>query len=87
LVIEFSPGSTILLLLAILAHSNVAVSPHETHYSFTQYTAGGIFRWVERGFQKSVDFWASLSDEEREVQKAKDRGRWEYGLSLFPEFP
>jgi hypothetical protein len=86
LVIEFPPGSTILLPSAILAHSNVAVSSHETRYSFTQYTAGGLFRWVEQGFQKTKDFYDSLSDEEREVQQVKDGGRWKYGLSLFPEF-
>jgi hypothetical protein len=88
LVIEFPPGSTILLPSAILAHSNVVVSPNKTRYSFTQYTAGGLFRWVDRGFKKSADFYASLADDidELEAQKEKDRGRWEYGISLFPEF-
>jgi hypothetical protein len=84
LVIEFPPGCTILLPSAILAHSNVAISPNEKRYSFTQYTAGGLFRWVENGFKKTVDFYDSLSDEGREVQRVKDEARWEFGLSLLP---
>jgi hypothetical protein len=84
LVVEFPPGSTILLPSAILAHSNLAVSPGETRYSFTQYTAGGLFRWVENGFQKSADFYASLDDDELEKQRAKEAARWEFGLSLLP---
>lgn len=86
LVVEFPPGATILLPSAILAHSNTTVAPHETRYSFTQYTAGGLFRWVEQGFQKSDDFYASLSAEELAVRRARDEARWEYGLSLFPKF-
>ncbi|KAF9540850.1 hypothetical protein CPC08DRAFT_738774 [Agrocybe pediades] len=52
LVIEFPPGTTILIPSAVLAHSNTAVMEGETRYSFTQYAAGGLFRWVENGFKK-----------------------------------
>jgi len=69
---------------AILAHSNVAIVPKETRYSFTQYAAGGLFRWVENGIQKSEDFYASLSEEAQEEQQLKDAVRWEFSLSLFP---
>jgi len=86
LVVEFPPGATILLPSAILAHSNVTISPEETRYSFTQYTAGGLFRWVDQGFAKSNDFYASLSDDELDAVKAEDSARWAYGLSLFPAF-
>ena len=27
------------------------ISPHETRISFTQYTAGGLFRWVSNDYQ------------------------------------
>ena len=43
IVIEFLPGSTILIPLAMLRHSNVAIQPGEKQFSFTQYTAGGLF--------------------------------------------
>lgn len=84
LVIEFPPGCTILLPSAILTHSNVEILPGEKRYSFTQYNAGGLFRWVENGFQKSSDFYASLSEEDLEAQQLKDAARWEFGLSMFP---
>ncbi len=42
LVIEFPPGSTILIPSAVLCHSNTAISRKETRYSFTQYTVGGV---------------------------------------------
>ncbi|KAG6849078.1 hypothetical protein H0H93_011464 [Arthromyces matolae] len=64
LIVEFPPGSTILLPSAIIAHGNVAVGEGETRYSFTQWAAGGLFRWVEQGFQRSEDFLASLKPEE-----------------------
>lgn len=56
LVIEFPPRSTILLPSAIVSHSNLAIAKSESHYSFTQYTAGGLFHWVENNFQTTVDY-------------------------------
>lgn len=44
LVIEFPPGSTILIPSAAIAHSNTPVACHENRASFTQFTAGGLFR-------------------------------------------
>ncbi|PPQ82874.1 LOW QUALITY PROTEIN: hypothetical protein CVT26_007551, partial [Gymnopilus dilepis] len=66
LVIEFPPGSTILLPSAIIAHSNTAVQKHERRYLFAQYTAGGLFRWVENDCKLSTEYYASLSPEELE---------------------
>jgi len=44
-----------------------------------QYTAGSIFRYVEHGFQKDVDFYAGLSDEEirEEGRKTVGVGHWD----------
>ena len=50
LVIEFPPGATILIPSATLRHSNVCLNPGDTRMSFTQYSAGGLFRWVDQGF-------------------------------------
>ncbi|PPQ76862.1 hypothetical protein CVT26_001500 [Gymnopilus dilepis] len=85
LVIEFPPGATILLPSAIVAHSNTPVQSHETRYSFAQYTAGGLFRWIEHGCMLAADFYASLSTEELEAVHQKDAERWQYGLSLFEQ--
>ena len=74
--IEFPPGSTILIPSAIIKHSNVAISEHERRYSITQYTAGGLIRWVDCGYRSQKDFKAAggkFSDTPFE--------RWEKGLS------
>ncbi|KAJ7583710.1 hypothetical protein C8J56DRAFT_893383 [Mycena floridula] len=49
LVIEFPPGSSILLMSATLEHSNTLIQPGETRCSLVQYSATGLFRWVENG--------------------------------------
>ncbi|KAF9046181.1 hypothetical protein BJ165DRAFT_1345804 [Panaeolus papilionaceus] len=46
LAIEFPPYSTILIPSACLTHSNTSVQEGECRLSFTQYSAGGLFRWV-----------------------------------------
>ncbi|TFK34097.1 hypothetical protein BDQ12DRAFT_727145 [Crucibulum laeve] len=43
LIVEFPPGTTFLIPSAIIHHSNVPIGAKEMRYSFTQYTAGGIF--------------------------------------------
>ncbi|KAJ6533828.1 hypothetical protein DFH09DRAFT_1250058 [Mycena vulgaris] len=49
LVVEFPPGALILLPSATIAHSNVPVGENEERVSFTQFSAGGIFRYVDNG--------------------------------------
>jgi hypothetical protein len=83
LVIEFPPGSTILLPSAVIRHSNVAIQKGEERYSFTQYTAGGLFRWVDHGFQKEGRYYAGLSEGQRVEEEEVMRRRWSMGLSLF----
>ncbi|PBK83204.1 hypothetical protein ARMGADRAFT_945287, partial [Armillaria gallica] len=65
LVINFPPGSTILIPSAILCHSNTNICHNEQQYSFTQYTMGGLFRWVDYGYQSSEAYWNGLNEEER----------------------
>ncbi|KAK7030304.1 hypothetical protein VNI00_014226 [Paramarasmius palmivorus] len=86
LVIEFPPGTTILLLSAVLRHSNVAIGETERRFSFTQYTAGSLFRWVERGFRLEKDFWASLTSNEVKAEKAKDKSRWRSAFVNFTKY-
>ncbi|KAJ7654162.1 hypothetical protein B0H17DRAFT_1214488 [Mycena rosella] len=54
LVIRFPPGSTILILSAILRHSNVLIQANETRYSFTQFTTAGLFCWVDNSFKSDL---------------------------------
>ncbi|KAK0455310.1 uncharacterized protein EV420DRAFT_1644949 [Desarmillaria tabescens] len=49
IVLEFPPGTCIILPSALIKHSNVPIQPSESRISFTQYTAAGLFRWVGNG--------------------------------------
>ena len=83
LVIEFPAGSTFFIPSAVITHYNTPIEKNETRYSFMQYTAGSIFRYVERGFQMDVDFYAGLSDDEIRQEDEKAANRWELGIGMF----
>lgn len=84
MVIEFPPGSTILFPSAVISHSNVAIAKNERRYSFAQYTAGGLFRWVDQGFQTQARQLASMTPEERDEEDRRVSELWKIGLSLLP---
>ncbi len=73
--IEFPPGATIAIPSAIIKHSNVGIGEGERRYSLTQYTAGGLVRWVEGGFQ--LQKTASRSNTQC-MEVASER--WEAGV-------
>jgi hypothetical protein len=82
LVIEFPPGSTILIPSATIAHSNIPVSTNEYRASFTQYTAGGMFRFADNDFQTEAEL--ALSDPMKSAAQADMKSkRWEMGLGLW----
>ncbi|KAJ7432671.1 hypothetical protein B0H11DRAFT_1940164 [Mycena galericulata] len=83
LILEFPPGSTILIPSAAIFHSNIPIATGERRYSFTQYTAGGLFRWVEHGFQSEEAYFASLTPEEQRSEREAGRERWSNGGDLF----
>lgn len=77
MMVEFPPGSTILIPSAVIQHSNVDIQPGETRYSFTQFSAGGLFRWVECGMMSLGDFESlggTLGD---------GKERWKEGISMY----
>lgn len=80
--VEFPPGCTIFIPSACVSHSNVGIRKGEHRYSFTQYTAGALFRWVDHKFMKEDQFWGSLTEEERVEEKKRSEERLQYGLSL-----
>ncbi|KAJ3807780.1 hypothetical protein F5876DRAFT_47421 [Lentinula aff. lateritia] len=63
LVIDFPHGATVLIPSGVITHSNTPVATGDTRMSFTQYTAGAIFRWVENGCRT-----------ERELEVANPKG-------------
>ncbi len=76
LVIEIPPGATFLIPSAILEHSNLDIAEGETRMSVTQYSAGGLFRWIRCGSRTQAAF-------ERDGNRVETgRGRWQAGVAL-----
>ena len=83
IVVEFPPGSTILIPSTLITHYNTPVRPHETRFSIVQYAAGGLFRWVENGFKTDAAWEAGASRATAEARKRSDQQRWRGALSAF----
>jgi hypothetical protein len=82
LILEIPPGATYLIPSACITHYNAAVAKHETRFSFTQYTAGSIFRWVDHQFMNEAEFWSSLKEEEYLLEVEKQNNRLKNRLKL-----
>ncbi|KAJ7688268.1 hypothetical protein B0H17DRAFT_938601 [Mycena rosella] len=81
LVVEFPPGALILLPSATIAHSSIPVQGDEERASFTQFRAGGIFRYCDNGCQTVKELEESDIDEYQRLMALK-AGCWEQGLNL-----
>ena len=82
MIIEFPPGSTFLVPSALLRHCNTPVGESETRYSVTQYSAGGIFRWLEYGRRTEKELRATDPSLFKKIW-AERKGRWARMASMF----
>lgn len=55
LVIEFPPGSTILIPSSVMWHANTSIQDNETCVLIAQYAAGGLFKYIDYGFATEKD--------------------------------
>lgn len=83
LIIDFPPGSTVLIPSAVVRHSNTTIQAGERRYSFTQYAAGGLFRYVKNGLRSDKAFMANATTEELMQREVDRQQRWKDGLGLF----
>lgn len=86
LVVEFPPGSTVLIPSAIITHWNTRINKGEKRYSFTQYSAGALFSYVENGMRSNIKAMEDANWMELQVMKyVRQVGEvWQRGLELFP---
>ncbi|KAJ7022251.1 hypothetical protein C8F04DRAFT_971732, partial [Mycena alexandri] len=83
-VIEFPSGATILIPSGCVDHGNTPIRPHETRFSITQFAAGGLFRWVEYGFQTAKSLLAQAGGQaKRDAFDGVPGSRWQWALDLF----
>jgi hypothetical protein len=83
LVIEFPPGSSILIPSSAICHSNTRIQPDERRYSFTQYSSGALFRWVDNGFKKVDEYREPMTAEEKAAVQEDLSHQLNFGLSLY----
>ncbi|THU92409.1 hypothetical protein K435DRAFT_605584, partial [Dendrothele bispora CBS 962.96] len=86
LIIRFPPGSTILIPSALITHSNVPIQEGETRYSFVQYSAAGLFRWVYNGFKSDTDFEAAATSAQSAKREEDRKSRWKKGVGMFSKW-
>ncbi|THU84100.1 hypothetical protein K435DRAFT_688228, partial [Dendrothele bispora CBS 962.96] len=79
MVIEFPPGWTILIPSSYLRHGNTDIAPGEKRFSFTQYTSGSLFRYVDNSYKMRTQM--SLS--ERKETELKQQERMKANLNLY----
>jgi hypothetical protein len=85
IMVEFPPGSTILIPSALFLHSNASIQARETRYSIVQYAAGGLFRWVYNGCKtdKEWEEWADGDEELKARRQVEQEARWEESIKMF----
>ena len=81
IVVEFPPGSTILIPSACITHGNVPTQAGETRWSFTQYAAGGLFRFVDYGFRTWTTLLKEDDDHAQKLLGQRD-ARWAEEVNL-----
>ncbi|KAL1743149.1 hypothetical protein HDZ31DRAFT_65301 [Schizophyllum fasciatum] len=86
-VVRFPAGSSICIPSAIVTHFNTDIAADETRLSVTQYTSGGIFRFVEHGFQLDKKYYDSLDAEGAASAKADNAARWHRGVAMLSRLP
>ena len=83
LVIEFPPGATILIPSSTIHHSNARIQAGEHRYSITQYSAGGLFRWVDNNFQAIKNHHSSMAPDDISSLLEHLSSQLDHGLSLY----
>ncbi|KIK52455.1 hypothetical protein GYMLUDRAFT_49859, partial [Collybiopsis luxurians FD-317 M1] len=83
LVIRFPPGSTIIILSALLRHSNLPIQPGEKRYSITQYSAGALFRFASNGLKNDKEFLWNATPEQKQGYLRERRTHWDNVLDKF----
>lgn len=82
LLVEFPPNWLVLMPSATIGHGNIAIQVGETRASFTQYSPGGLFRFVDNGFQTQGELKLSNPKKFQQLMDLKAT-RWEMGMGMW----
>jgi hypothetical protein len=85
-VIEFPPGSTIDIPSSLVIHSNTTIEKNESRVSFTQYTTGALFPWVDQGCRTEARCKADAPKMFSKLREG-DAGQFEDSCGLYSTVP
>ncbi|KAJ7798956.1 hypothetical protein B0H14DRAFT_2160141, partial [Mycena olivaceomarginata] len=83
LVVEFPSTATSLIPSAVTHHGNTPWAPYKMRRFITQYTAGGLFRYVKYGFKMAKEILAHGGCTLKGVLDGAPGQRHNSGLDLF----
>ncbi|KAJ7870755.1 hypothetical protein B0H14DRAFT_2345549, partial [Mycena olivaceomarginata] len=83
LIVRFPPGCSILIPSAVVTHSNTPIQDGEERFSLIQYSAGGLFRWVNNGFQSDRAWRESATAEDIQRREVERNARCAAALKKF----
>jgi hypothetical protein len=83
LIIRFPPGCSILIPSTVVTHSNTPIQDGEERFSLIQYSAGGLFCWVNNSFQLDHSWWESATAADIQRQEAERKARSAAALKKF----
>ncbi|KAK6966286.1 hypothetical protein R3P38DRAFT_2591158 [Favolaschia claudopus] len=84
LVIQFPPGSSILLPAGVVNYSFVKVDPTETRFSLLQWSGGGVRRFLDNGRRMDMEFAAKASPNEHAGREHRRNLAHEIAIDSFP---
>lgn len=86
IVVEFPPGSTVLIPSTVVTHSNTGIQAGEKRYSFTQYASGSLFAYVENNMRTDQTILEGAGEVEKKLWRLSRATRWKQKLTMFPQF-
>ncbi|KAK7018524.1 hypothetical protein R3P38DRAFT_3200902 [Favolaschia claudopus] len=84
LVVQFPPGSSILLPAGLINYSFVKVDPDETRFSLLQWAGGGVRRFLDNGGRLDMDFAAKATPNEHSGREHRREVAHEIAIDAFP---
>lgn len=83
LILQFPPGSLILIPSSVITHGNTPIQPGENRQSMTQYMMAGIVRFVDNKFRHLNDLKINKKAMYKKARQ-EDKNRWINGIALWP---
>ncbi|KAK7052787.1 hypothetical protein R3P38DRAFT_2502653 [Favolaschia claudopus] len=84
LVIQFPPGSSILLPAGLIHYSFVKVDPDETRFSLLQWAGAGVRRFLDNGCRSDMEFAAKATPNQHAGREHRRNRAHEIVIDSFP---